>query len=258
MGDEYRLQEVHFSEQGMVRQGNQDAVMAVLAGSCGVFCVADGMGGHANGQQAAKMIVGGIHEYAAALYDGKYEKGFAEAVEDFEERLKKVNREIYDTYNVGQICGAALVALLIYGGYYAVFSLGDSRVYRRRGGHFLQLTRDDNWQNREADHAKLTKSEIVHSVDYNKLSAAFGVTESVLLNIQTDRLQDRDVFFLCSDGVYRYCERNALKRACRLFGWFRNQPMKTSLGRVKKRVYQCGAPDNLTAVLVKAEIRKDI
>ena len=253
----FKLTAQKLTDVGLVRQENQDSCFLSVDEGIGVFCVADGMGGHSNGKRASSDIVDGIRQWTSAFYSGKYNGGFSEIITDFENYLLHMNRKLYKYYNHDRICGSTIVALLVYGKYYAVFSLGDSRLYRKRGFSFLQLTQDDVWQNSDVMSYAVQDEELRQNVNYDRLTRAFGIEESVVLHRITDTLKRGDTFFLCSDGVYKYCPEKIIKNCCTapILG---NVNIDDRLLEIRKQVYKNGAPDNLTAVMVRIGAWSDV
>lgn len=246
----FNIRESHICESGLVRKENQDAFLQYISSSISVFCVADGMGGHANGKRASTTIVNGIREWTGEYYAEKYESGFLAVLDDFEKKLADINRQLFRFYNNGQTCGSTLVALIIYDDYYAVFSLGDSRVYRKRGRSFTQLTKDDTWQNSDQVPPGLSAEEIRHHGNYDKLVRALGTQESFVPHRMTDKLKRGDTFLLCSDGIYKYCDTKTLAKACSRRIRESTVLLAERIQLLHTNVVDKGAPDNLTAVLV--------
>lgn len=247
----YRLAAGAISDRGLVRGENQDSFFKYNGDRIAVFCVADGMGGHAQGKLAADAVADGVRQWTEGFYEEKYENGFQGILEDFEYHLSKINRHIFQFYNKGQVCGSTIVALLVYGNYYAVFSVGDSRIYRKRGMSFIKLTKDDNWQNSNAVPYGYSEKEIRNNRNYDKLVKALGVKDMVIPFRMTDKLKRGDVFFLCSDGIYRYCRDEILRQHCRKSIWKPGERIETELEHICRYIKQKGAPDNLTAILVQ-------
>lgn len=248
----FRLESCCFSETGLVRSENQDACLVHSADDISVFCVADGMGGHNNGKRASAEIVSGIREWTEGFYEKKYEMEFLRILDGFEEKLSAVNKRIYKCYNMGAICGSTLVVLLIYHENYVVYSVGDSRVYRKRGFSFQQITKDDTWQYSDHIPVGLSEQELRLHTSYDKLTRAFGTQESVVPQRITDKLKAGDVFLLCSDGVYKYCDSKVLDAACSRGFLGEKSVLDEKLRLIQESVLKRGAPDNLTAVLVRA------
>lgn len=249
----FKIRESHICEPGLVRKENQDAFLQYISTSICVFCVADGMGGHTNGKRASISIVNGIREWIDEFYVEKYEAGFLAILDDFEKKLAEINHQIFMFYNNGQTCGSTVVALILYGDCYAVFSLGDSRVYRKRGWTFSQLTKDDTWQNSDQVPPGLSAEDRKHHGNYGKLMCALGIQESFVPHRMTDKLKSGDMFLLCSDGVYKCCDMGMLARICRRQIRESDAAMEERLQSLRAGVIAKGAPDNLTAVLVSVK-----
>lgn len=249
----FDIKESHICEPGLVRKDNQDACFTYISNSISVFCVADGMGGHANGKRASTSIVNGIGDWIDGFYIGKYESEFLSILDDFEKKMAEVNQQLFAVYNCGQICGSTLVALIIYNDYYAVFSMGDSHIYRQRGFGFSLLMRDDTWQNSDQVPSGLSAEEIRRHSNYDKLMRALGTQESFVPHRLTDKLKSRDAFLLCSDGIYKYCDTKLLKKICSGRVWKSDDLLEERMQLLRASVIDKGAPDNLTAILISVK-----
>ena len=123
------------SHAGRVRELNEDRYL--VKSESGVFAVADGMGGHEAGDLASSSIV----EHLKSI-------GVPSSAPDlrarFEDRVMIANREIREISSSrnGAVIGSTLAALLAFESQYACMWVGDSRIYRLRGGALSQLSRD--------------------------------------------------------------------------------------------------------------------
>ena len=104
----------------------------------GVWAVADGVGGHQEGEVASRMV-------CDALADFVPDASFEQAIEAAGERIQQVNAQLVRSatreHNPVR-SGSTVVALLARGTRCAILWAGDSRVYRLREGQLDQLTRD--------------------------------------------------------------------------------------------------------------------
>ena len=131
-----RFRSVAATDVGRVRSINQDAF--VERAEVGLWAVADGLGGHVDGEIASRMV-------CDALVDFVPDSSFEDAIEGARNRIIQVNDHLFRgsgrAADAGR-CGSTVVAFLARGTRCAVVWAGDSRVYRWRGGRFEQLTRD--------------------------------------------------------------------------------------------------------------------
>lgn len=243
-----------FSETGMRRTINQDAVGMFFKDDCGLFLVSDGMGGHSEGERASQEIQKACQNW----WDGRLQEeggaGFSETVSQLKELLAQANRTIWDETSQEEICGATVVLLWIQQQSYALLWAGDSRCYLAQhkllGTQIRQLTIDDVWENLPELSQQYSKDEILSHPNRGKLVRAAGVHKNFTCTVQTGAQDKGMLFALVSDGVYKYMEpeklRAVLKQAVR------GEDFTRPLREIRDRVYENQAPDNLSCILVKA------
>ena len=178
---------------GNVRKVNEDAVLDLPAS--GLWVVADGMGGHNAGDVASRMIVDELSSVRPTERPSSF-------VDEIEERLRRVNRRLYDnslTQPAGGLSGSTVVVLATFARYAVCLWAGDSRIYRLRGQQLEQLTRDHS----EAQELTEQGRDDEVAANANVITRAVGGTEDLQLDFELCELDDGDEFLLCSDGLYR-------------------------------------------------------
>lgn len=167
------------SHTGMVRARNEDALL--VHPGCGVWAVADGMGGHDRGHYASALLV---EMLAKALDDAPDAVRPSAAVQVVEAATARVHTLLgAEARRAGTGAMGTTLALALTAGELAVILwAGDSRVYHQRGDRFVLLTRD-------------------HAVPGGALSRAIGAGEDCTLDAVAARLAPRDRLLLCSDGL---------------------------------------------------------
>src|SRR5260221_9464515 len=162
-----------------------------------VFLVADGMGGHAVGELAAKIAVDNIpHIFSKYAQDGAItalRRAFIEANSIIHTRGTQ-NREFKGMGTTG-----TAIVLRPEGAW--VGHVGDSRAYRVRGGVIEQLTFDHSllW---ELARRQRKNPEELTGVQSNIISRSLGSLKEVEVDVEGPHpLQRGDVFLLCSDGL---------------------------------------------------------
>ena len=79
--------------------------------------------------------------------------------------------------------------------------------------------------------------------------------ERIVLHRQTDNVMRGDYFVLCSDGVYKYCKEEYLKTICK-DGLFAKRSFLQKIHEIKDYVYEQGASDNMSMILVRIDTLK--
>jgi type VI secretion system protein ImpM len=171
------------TDVGRVRRTNQDAFIERT--EIGVWAVADGMGGHEHGEIASRMICDAL----AAFVPGETLRGTVDAIT---QQLDRINEYLYRT--MASAAGAAqsgstVVAFVTRGTRSAVLWVGDSRIYRLRGGELVQLT---------SDHVAETDGA---ADECHAISRAVGGDPLLDVDIANHSVHPGDRFLLCSDGL---------------------------------------------------------
>lgn len=234
---------IALSETGLCRQSNQDAVLAVNTEVAGLFAVADGMGGHYKGELASQSVVSLLEKWWQEIEGCIVSMPFSEVVSILEKKIREINKNIYQMYSeMEQLGGTTLCLLLIQKNAYAVLNVGDSRLYRCQEWTSVLMTIDDVWVN------------VQGCFDCDSLTQAVGAQEELSMNIHTGIIRKKAYFFLCSDGIYKYCGDQYLFSKIRSLMWKKSI---TVAKQIRKQVYQNGAKDNLSMIIVAAKSEKN-
>jgi type VI secretion system protein ImpM len=209
---------------GCVRRVNQDAY--VECSQAGLWAVADGMGGHSDGEVASRMV---CDAFADFVPDGSFDQ----AIDQADRRIQEVNDFLVRAAhrpNHPVRSGSTVVALLARGSRCAVLWAGDSRVYRWRAGRLQLLTHD-------------------HCADGGSTAitrAVGGGDTTLLLDVVRDRVQTGDRFLLCSDGLTRPLSESQIADC------MAHADLRTAVDGLIQATLSAGAPDNVTALIVEA------
>lgn len=222
------------TDTGRVRPTNQDAF--VDRSAAGLWAVADGMGGHRDGDVASRMV-------SEALQKFEPNKKLDASVDDLRRRLSEVNSRLYAAavraVNPVQ-SGTTVVMMVARRTSLAILWAGDSRAYRLRGDKLVQLTTDHTWASElhldnepaeEADHA---------------ITRAVGGEATLLLDVRRDRVRLGDRYLLCSDGLTR--ELSPAKISELLGSGDANAAARALIDATLAQ----GARDNVTVVVIDA------
>ena len=244
-----------YTDCGQIREINQDSLLMRTKGDAGVFVVADGMGGHSHGEVASALIVDKISEWAdLKLFEGKADTEFDGLLDSFENLIEDINTELVEDYSTDGVCGSTLVAMIIKGGKYAIFSVGDSRIYIRSGREFMQMTQDHVWQNQSEIANTMSPKQIKKHPNYGKLTNAMGAAPHIRISISTGSINEGDTFTLCSDGIYKCFKDTELARTLRGLSPQKGVKNYESLAqKIRRLVNRKGAPDNHTLIFVGVE-----
>lgn len=237
MGERLRLDDALETHVGRVRQVNEDSSIALPR--AGVWLVADGMGGHANGQKASQTIV----QMLSAADIPEY---FIPACDVTAGAIHAANGRIFaDAEASGQQMGSTVVALVVKERDFAVLWAGDSRAYLYRDGALHQLTTDHTQVQEMLDRGLLTAEQAEGHPMGHVLARAVGVRPTLELDAINDLAQPGDLFLLCSDGLHGVLTRDEIVAALEGQGRNAAEPL----------IAQClerGAPDNVTICIVAA------
>jgi protein phosphatase len=229
----------HLSDKGKVRAINEDACLD--RSDLGIWVVADGMGGHAAGDLASKMIVNELK----STHPGDSIGHFANEVTL---RLQRVNHKLLQesVHRGGEIIGSTVVTLLAYDGYCIYQWAGDSRIYLFRRGILKQLSRDHSQIEELIEQGFVSADEAEQSSIANYITRAVGANQTLELEAEIIEPCDGDLFLLCSDGLNKEVSNNEIAHI------LEQHPFQKAVQELINLAIQRGARDNVTLVLVQA------
>lgn len=242
-----RLEFAGKSDNGKKLEINQDTIFACQKEDAGLFVVADGMGGHSNGEKASQEVVEKLanwwKSFSPVLFDYKFRKMLL----SIERTIEYANRSVYTELNKNEICGTTVTVLFIYQNFYSIIYAGDSRCYLSRGRKWEQLTRDEVWENQtEISNVKQLMKK--HS-DRGKLVNAIGTKEKIYCRMITDIVSDDFIFVLCTDGLYKFCKDNFIRKTVKKCK--DKKSMEQAINKLIGRVYKNGANDNISIIIIR-------
>jgi len=237
---EFRWTSAARSDVGCVRQVNEDALLD--SPERGIWAVADGMGGHAVGDLASRMVIESLSYMSA-------DNGLAGVIADARERLIDVNAQLRTeaARRLVSRIGSTVVLLAARNGACAYLWAGDSRIYLYRNGRLVQLTRDHSQVEELKARGQLTAEEALHHPAQHLITRAVGALDTLELDESTVALKDGDTFLLCSDGLSN--EVSEVEMASELAPgnceWAAQRLLEIALER--------GGRDNISLVVAHAE-----
>lgn len=234
----FRWSSATVTHTGKVREVNEDACLSLPAR--GLWVVADGMGGHAAGDVASRMIVDSLGDIA----DHENPADFLDEVED---RLFDVNAHLFEAGAMSsdaRTIGSTVIALLAFAGHCVIVWAGDSRAYRLRGGVLEQLTTDHSQVEEMVQTGELRRDEAEAHPLSNVITRAVGGTEELQLDIELCQLRDGDRYLLCSDGLYKDLDDDTIARC------LASAACEQACEALLAAVLEGEASDNITAAVI--------
>lgn len=239
------------TDMGRVRENNEDKHEfflvesdAELASRGHVFIVCDGMGGHDAGQIAS--------EFAAKTYIEAYRSHPASDPADAARAaVLTANRFVLDVARLVPArrgMGTTLSALNIIQDKAVVAHVGDSRVYRLRGGELAQMTLDDTWVRETVSSGMMTLEQAEAHPYRHVLTQAIGTEDSIRVQVVEEAIEAGDVYLICSDGLTNHVRDEEIARSL----GEATHPSTIAWGLVNKALVG-GGTDNATAIVLRVD-----
>jgi len=204
------LEFAELSDPGLMRDHNEDALGHVLPESSAqvqsqgwVFALADGVGGHENGEEAARIAV-------ERVLDGfrKIPKGVMH-VSLLPRLVQEANVAVYDKAHegragVGGRMATTLVVCALRFDSAVISHVGDSRCYLVRRGVAAALTRDHTMAGEQERLGLVSKAEALSGENRHVLTRSLGTELFVAADTITVNIAPGDVLLLCTDGLHGY------------------------------------------------------
>ncbi|MBQ1945695.1 MAG: Stp1/IreP family PP2C-type Ser/Thr phosphatase [Clostridia bacterium] len=180
---------------GLVREQNEDTVR-VAEGACGLYILADGMGGHLAGEVASRMTADEMEKRLFACAEP--------STEIMREAIQQTNAIVYEkqlTEPEMHGMGTTLTALWEGREHVYIGHVGDSRAYLFRDGVLRQMTEDHSMVGELLRAGAITAEQARNHPRRNVITQAVGTDISVQPDVFQIIKTPGDIWLLCSDGL---------------------------------------------------------
>jgi protein phosphatase len=244
---------VELTDVGKVRDHNEDAIAAQP--DVGLWVLADGMGGYNAGEVASGIAVKTIMDLVTEACrrekrnEVEPDSGLMRQTIVLRDAVMRANKIINQTAQSQPQCegmGTTLVACLFYDNHASIAHVGDSRLYRLRGGKFEQITMDHSLLQELVDRGFYSPEEAQRSTNRNYVTRALGVETSVDVEVQEIEVQKGDYLLLCSDGLPDMVEDEDIHLTISTF----ENDVNTIGEQLIKLTNDNGGRDNVSVLLV--------
>ncbi len=215
----------------------------------GLYMVADGMGGHKNGEIASELAIRTIVGYILVeiytpLMSLNPHPGELSFQEVFYAGIEKANSEIINCSYGG---GTTVTAVLIVGDQMTIAHVGDSRLYSiDTQGNLEALTRDHSLVKRLQELGQITPDEAAVHPQRNVLYRALGQGEPFEPEIISTKRPESGSLLLCSDGLWSAVDEEILTRIIKS-----GVSPQDTCDRLIDAANDAGGPDNISTILVE-------
>ena len=242
---------------GMQRDHNEDtlvAMQAILADGnadlpFGIFIVADGMGGHLNGEIASGCAARKLAEHLLSkLYEpflsGQPDLDGESLHEVIEHGVGEAHREVLKNAPGG---GTTMTAAVVIGDEATIAHVGDTRAYFiYPDGRIQVMTQDHSLVKRLLDLGQIDEKEAIVHPQRNVVYRALGQSEPFRPDLKTYSLPDHGYLMLCSDGLWGSVPDQEMVRIVQ------SSP-HPAIGchELIEAANAAGGPDNISVILVQ-------
>ncbi|HEV2971420.1 MAG TPA: PP2C family serine/threonine-protein phosphatase [Pirellulales bacterium] len=243
------LAHVEMTDVGMRRANNQDSFAVLMASDVDswrrkghVFVVADGMGAHAAGELASKMAADGIPHNYYKLRDDPPPDAISKSIHEVNDQIHRRGQANAEFHGMGTT--ASVLLILPQGA--LVAHVGDSRVYRVRGGRIEQLTFDHSLVWEMAASGQVPRDAAPNLVPKNIITRSLGPHKEVKVDLEGPYpLEVGDTFLLCSDGLTGQVKDEEIGAVLSALSPAEAGQVLIDLANLR------GGPDNITALIVR-------
>ena len=234
---------------GLVRPLNEDAIGADP--SCGLFVLADGLGGYNAGEVASVMAISSVLERLASSIDTiNVDDGAFTPDEAIYDTVTDINANIYNAaLNSTAFEGMATTLVIgwFLGGRLWVAHTGDSRLYRYRDSILEQITRDHSFSQELLDAGMVTEEEARSLPAKNLVTRALGAGADIEPEIHNIDVLAGDIILLCSDGLTEMVGSYEIEGLLSI----NEEDMHETARRLVDLANESGGRDNISVIVVR-------
>ena len=225
------------SDVGLVREHNEDSFLIQAP----LFCVSDGMGGHAAGEVASRITVETMSEKAPRSADDVL---LGAAIEAANHAVIKGSEDGTGKPGMGCTCTSVYIEQNLM----AVAHVGDSRCYVLHAGKLVRITHDHSFVEELVDAGEITANEARVHPSRSIITRALGSDPNMYADHFLIEVDSGDRIILCSDGLNCMVPDNVIESiavSCAT-------PQQAADNLVSEALVE-GGHDNVTVLVIDVE-----
>ncbi len=189
-----------YMEREQMNNGGQ--YKALVADELQMYAVCDGMGGAEFGEEASLKAVQELARFQSECPQPDSTRYLGDMIDRLSKDIDQIS---LDKGMESGSCGSTIALLILRNDTYRTVHVGDSRVYRMRGGELKRITRDDSEVQDMVDRGEITLDQAWTHPRKNVITRHLGMPTDGTVLIPTvsprNQLRNGDRFMICSDGV---------------------------------------------------------
>ncbi|HEX7735325.1 MAG TPA: PP2C family serine/threonine-protein phosphatase [Ktedonobacteraceae bacterium] len=215
----------------------------------GLFVVADGMGGHANGQDASRLAIQTMINFMLPNLTSGEAKGDEALLRLMSDGVQSANQAVHGRNQEAHAdMGTTMTAALIIGATAYVANVGDSRTYLYRQGQGLsKVTHDHSVVASLVDAGIIKPDDIYTHPKRNQIYRSLGEKPVVEVDTFQVNLLPGDKLLLCSDGLWDMVRDPLIQE---VLGKTTKDPNRTGQDLIKAAL-DGGGEDNVSVIVVQ-------
>ena len=250
MQNRFRITSAAITDRGLSEKRPQNEDSYLEMPQCGIYAVADGVGGAQAGEVASQMAMELVSEAFTNIAEGQDPESVMRTA------FGRANSAIHQmAHELPQLANMAttVVALHLSDSIATIGHVGDSRLYRvDREGNLYRETDDHSMVADEVRAGRMTEEQAENHPSRNIISRALGADSIVEPDLRTIIIEPGTAFLICSDGITRHVTDAEIKGVLTFGG----EPAEVCQ-YLRDLCYERGAEDNLTAVIIRVAANAD-
>lgn len=244
------------SDKGYVKKINQDNILVKIGeddfGEFGLFAVADGMGGLADGHIASSIVIERLRKWwtdELAMFLGGPDISLYRISDSLTTVINNANYQVLQYgESKGEKLGTTLSMIFIFRNNYIVKHIGDSRIYLIEDSLKL-ITEDHSWVAEQVNANIMTLDEAESHKNRNALTRCIGISDTIDIFECTGEISNNSGIILCSDGLHKLVDDYTIYNVINRYIKKDSIKLQNSAIELLDLVKKNGAIDNVSIIM---------
>lgn len=233
------------SNIGRYRDTNEDSYSNISIDDYDFFIVADGMGGHSDGELASSLASKSYIDFIRKANLDDYEK-----ISELQDAaIAYANEKVFDlAREKEEKMGTTVVCLCLdhKENKYYISHIGDSRLYLYRDGELTQITKDHSLVNELIESGALKEEEADNFINKNAITRAVGIGPDVRADNKYIDVKEDDIILIVTDGLFNEVNSEIIVNIIE-----ENKDVYDISSRLIDAANASGGHDNITVTTIK-------